>query len=260
VIGDWLSVIGSVLGLAPSTEHQTPITSHMRFGIVGTGKMGHEIEVMAARRGHDVVWRLSSAENRAAAGLTRERISSTDVVFEFTSPAAVTGNLLALGAAGGTVVCGTTGWVQDLPRVAEAFVAGGGALVHAANFSVGVRHLLDLTTRAARLYPPAGYTAYLVEEHHAEKRDAPSGTARTIATIVEMETGRPLSVTSVRAGTIPGTHRLVFEAPEDEIEIIHRARNRTGFAKGAVWAGERVAGRRGVYEFGELLKEMQGIN
>jgi 4-hydroxy-tetrahydrodipicolinate reductase len=229
----------------------------MRVGIVGTGRMGREIEAIAVSRGHDVVWRMGSAENQGGEGLTPERVASTDVVFEFTRPAAATANLLALAAADSRVVCGTTGWSQDLPRVAEAFAGGGGALVHAANFSVGVRHFFDLVTRAARLYPPAGYAAYLTEEHHAEKRDAPSGTARIIATIVEMEVGRPLSVTSVRAGTVPGTHRLVFESPEDEVEIIHRARNRAGFAKGAVWAAERIAGRSGVFEFGQLLKEVQ---
>jgi 4-hydroxy-tetrahydrodipicolinate reductase len=230
----------------------------VRIGIVGTGKMGREIEAVAALRGHDVAWKLSAAENSSGQGLTRERISQADVVLEFTSPRAVTDNLLALAGAGATVVCGTTGWAGDLPRVADAFLAGAGALVHAANFSVGVRHFFDLATRAARLYPPAGYAAYLVEEHHAEKRDAPSGTARTIAAILEMETGRTLPITSVRAGSIPGTHRLVFESPEDEIEIIHRARSRTGFAKGAVWAAERIAGRKGVYEFGDLLKEIMG--
>ena len=229
----------------------------MRFGIVGMGKMGREIDAMAANRGHDVVWRLSSAENRAGSGLTRDRLAQADAVFEFTSPAAVVANLLTLAAAGATVVCGTTGWAPELPRVTEAFLSGGGAMVHSANFSVGVRHFFDLATRGARLYTPAGYSPYLVEEHHAEKRDAPSGTARTIATIFEMETGRPLPITSVRAGTIPGTHRLVFESPEDEVEIIHRARGRTGFARGAVWAAERTAGRKGIYEFGELLKEVQ---
>jgi 4-hydroxy-tetrahydrodipicolinate reductase len=228
----------------------------VRFGIIGTGRMGREIEAMAARHSHDVVWKLKSSENPAGAGLTRERVAGADVVFEFTSPAAVTDNLLALAAASATVVCGTTGWTQELTRVTDAFLAGGGALVHAANFSVGVRHFFDLATRAARLYPPAGYAAYLVEEHHAGKRDAPSGTARTIAAIAEMAMGRPLPVTSVRAGTIPGTHRLVFESPEDEVEIIHRARSRTAFAKGAVWAAERIAGRKGVFEFGDLLKEV----
>ena len=226
----------------------------MRFGIVGTGKMGSEIELLAARRGHDVVWKLGSGENLGGAGLTPERVRAADVVFEFTSPSAVAGNLHAL--AGATVVCGTTGWAAELPRITEVFLSGGGGLVHAANFSVGVRQFFDLATRAARLYPPAGYAVYLTEEHHAEKRDAPSGTARTLATILEMETGRPVPVTSVRAGTIPGTHRLVFESPEDEVEIIHRARSRAGFAKGAVWAAERMAGRKGVFEFGELLREM----
>ncbi len=230
----------------------------MRLGIIGTGKMGREIEAMAARRGHDVVWTLSSRENPEARGITADKVAGADAVLEFTSPSAVSADLLALAALGATVVCGTTGWAQDLPRVTEAFAAGGGTLVHAANFSVGVRQLFDLVTRAARLYPPAGYAAYLVEEHHAEKRDAPSGTARTIATIFEMETGLSLPVTSVRAGSVPGTHRLVFDSPEDEVEIIHRARGRTGFARGAVWAAERVAGRKGeVVEFGELLEEVQ---
>jgi 4-hydroxy-tetrahydrodipicolinate reductase len=224
--------------------------------MVGAGKMAREIELMAVGRGHDMVWRLTSKDNADAAGLTPELVAAVDVVFEFTAPAAAVANLLALAGAGATVVCGTTGWAESLPRVTEAFLAGGGALVHAANFAVGVRHFFDLVTRAARLYPPAGYAAYLVEEHHAGKRDAPSGTARTIAAIVEMETGRPLPVTSVRAGTIPGTHRLVFESEGDEVELIHRARGRAGFARGAVWAAERIAGRSGVFEFGELLKEV----
>ena len=222
--------------------------------------MGREIEAAAEARGHTVVWRLSSKENPRASGITGERLSAVDAVFEFTTPAAAVENLLALAAGGARVVCGTTGWSRDLPRIAEAFARGGGALVHAANFSVGVRHFFDLATRAARLYAPAGYAAYLLEEHHAGKRDAPSGTARTIAAIYEMETGRALPVTSVRAGTIPGTHRLVFESPEDEVEIIHRARSRAGFAKGAVWAAERMAGRTGVYEFGELLAQMPGAS
>lgn len=222
--------------------------------------MGHEIEAAAAARGHGVVWRLSSKENPRASGITGERLSAVDVVFEFTTPVAAVENLLALAVGGARAVCGTTGWSRDLPRVTEAFVREGGALVHAANFSVGVRHFFDLAKRAARLYAPAGYAAYLVEEHHAGKRDAPSGTARTIAGIYEMETGQALPVTSVRAGTIPGTHRLVFESLEDEIEIVHRARGRAGFANGAVRAAELLAGRTGVFEFGELLAEMPGVS
>jgi 4-hydroxy-tetrahydrodipicolinate reductase len=227
----------------------------MRFGIVGAGKMGAEIEEMAPRRGHDVVWKLDSRENAGGAALTRERLSEADVVFEFTNPVAAPGNLMALAGAGATVVCGTTGWDRDLPRVAEAFRSGGGALVHASNFSIGVRNFFELAKLAAKLYPPAGYASYLVEEHHAEKRDAPSGTARKIAGIVEAECGQAPPIASVRAGTVPGSHRLVFESPEDEVEMIHRARGRAGFARGAVWAAERVAGRQGVFEFGELLGE-----
>jgi 4-hydroxy-tetrahydrodipicolinate reductase len=229
----------------------------MRLGIVGAGKMGREIESAARGCGHDIVWTLGSKENAGGSGLTPERLSRADAVFEFTTPAAAVENLLALGAGGARVVCGTTGWSRDLPCVTEAFVRGRGALVHGTNFSIGVRHFFELAAAAARLYAPAGYAAYLVEEHHAAKRDAPSGTARTVSEIYERETGQALSVTSVRAGTIPGTHRLVFESPEDEVEIVHRARGRAGFAKGAVWAAERLAGRTGVFEFGELLKEVQ---
>lgn len=228
----------------------------MRFGIVGAGKMGHEIEAMAGRRGHDVVWKLGSSENAGGAGLTAERLGTTDVVFEFTNPGAASENLLALGRAGATVVCGTTGWDRDLARVAAAFRESGGALVHGSNFSVGVRHFYALAKLAAGLYPPAGYASFLVEEHHAEKRDAPSGTARKIADVVESESGQRPSVSSVRAGTVPGLHRLVFESPEDEVELVHRARGRAGFARGAVWAAERIGGRQGVFEFGELLKEV----
>ena len=229
----------------------------MRVGLVGAGKMGREVGSAAEARGHHVVWSLASAGNRGASGLTPERLGSADIVFEFTAPGAAVDNLIRLADAGSRVVCGTTGWNRDLPRVSQAFAAGGGALVHASNFSVGVRHMFDLAARAAGLYGPAGYAAYLVEEHHAEKRDAPSGTARKIAALVESATGRPPAIASVRAGTIPGTHRLVFESPDDEVEIIHRARNRGGFARGAVWAAERIAGRSGVFEFGELLAEVE---
>jgi 4-hydroxy-tetrahydrodipicolinate reductase len=230
----------------------------MRLGIVGTGKMGREIEAQSVLRGHDIVWKLGAAENPDGEALTPARAGTADVVFEFTVPSAAKANLLALAAANARVVCGTTGWSKDFEEVTKAFEASRGALVYSANFSVGVRLLFDLVARAASLYPPAGYAAYLTEEHHAGKRDAPSGTARTIATIFESKTGLALPVTSVRAGAIPGTHRLVFESAEDEVEILHRARGRAGFAKGAVWAAERVAGRTGVFEFGDFLKEMPG--
>lgn len=229
----------------------------MRVGIVGNGKMGREIERAAESRGHHVVWSLGSAENPRGEGLTPERLAGADVVFEFTAPAAAAANLRRLAAAGARTVCGTTGWAAELPAIREAFLAGSGALVYASNFSIGVRNFFETAARAARLYGRAGYSAYLVEEHHAEKKDAPSGTARSVASIVEREMGRPVPVASVRAGTIPGTHRLVFESPEDEVEIIHRARGRAGFARGAVWAGERIAGRSGVYELGELLAEIE---
>ena len=227
----------------------------MRVGIVGAGKMGREIQRMAESRGHHVAWSLGARENDHGAALTPERLGEADVVFEFTTPSAAVENLLRLAGGGVRTVCGTTGWASELPRIRAAFLAGAGALVYASNFSIGVRNFFLTAERAAALYGRSGYAAYLVEEHHEEKRDAPSGTARTLAGIVERGTGRRLPVSSVRAGTIPGTHRLVFESPEDEVELIHRARGRAGFARGAVWAAERIAGRSGVFELGDLLAE-----
>lgn len=231
----------------------------LKVGIVGDGKMGREIAAAAVGRGHAVAWTLDASDNRDASGITADRVAAVDAVFEFTAPGAAPGNLLALARRGARVVCGTTGWAAELPRVAEAFRAGGGALVHAANFSIGVRLLVDVAERAAALYSRAGYAPYIVEEHHASKKDAPSGTAKTLAAAVERGGGIAPPVASVRAGTIPGTHRVVFESPEDEVEIVHRARGRAGFARGAVWAAERIAGRRGVFEFGEILSEASGL-
>jgi len=228
----------------------------MRLAIVGTGKMGREIEGMAARRGHDVVWTLTRSDNPSGSGLTRDRLAAADAIFEFTTPDSAVENLLALARGGASVICGTTGWQRELPRVTQAFARGGGALAHAVNFSLGVRLFFETARAAAERFPRAGYAAYMVEEHHAEKRDAPSGTAKTLAGVVAEASGAAPKISSVRAGTLPGLHRLVFESPEDEVELIHRARGRAGYAKGAVWAAERVAGRKGVWEFGELLKEV----
>jgi 4-hydroxy-tetrahydrodipicolinate reductase len=229
----------------------------MRVACVGYGKMGREVSRVAASRGHQVCWTLSRADNPNGAGLTPDRLGQAEVIFEFTAPDSSVDNLLALARAGARVVCGTTGWQDELARVSDAFIRGGGALVHAANFSIGVRLFFETAQTAAALFPGAGYASYIVEEHHAGKRDAPSGTARTLAGIVEAAAGQAPAVASVRAGAVPGLHRLVFESPEDEIELIHRARGRAGFAKGAVWAAERIAGRAGVFEFGDLLREAQ---
>ena len=123
----------------------------MRFGIVGAGKMGAEIEDMASRRGHDVVWKLDSRENAGCAGLTPERLSQADVVFEFTNPVAAPANLTALAGSGATVVCGTTGWDRELPRLAARSMRRG-ALVHSLDFSVGEDFFYPRTRRG--LYPP----------------------------------------------------------------------------------------------------------
>ena len=222
----------------------------MRIAIVGYGRMGHAIEAAAVQRGHEIAATLDVGDP-----LTLERLGSPDVAIEFTAPTAAAGTIARLIEAGLPVVSGTTGWHGELPRVTELVKARSGALLHGTNFSVGVQLFLraaaDLAGRLAG-YPE--FDGFIVEEHHAKKLDAPSGTALTLRqAVTEADAARPYPVTSVRAGSIPGIHRLAYDGPHDTISLEHVARSRAGFAAGAVAAAEWLPGRRGVFTFEEML-------
>jgi 4-hydroxy-tetrahydrodipicolinate reductase len=152
-------------------------------------------------------------------------------------------------------VTGTTGWTAELPRIERLVRSGGGALLHASNFSVGV-HLFLRAARelAARFAARAEYDAFILEEHHAAKRDAPSGTAAALrAKAREADPAREFPITSVRAGSIPGTHVLTYDAPDETVSLSHVARSRRGFAVGALAAAEWLPGRPGVHTFESML-------
>ncbi len=222
----------------------------LRIAIVGYGRMGHAIEAAAVRRGHAIAAALDVGDP-----LTAERLAGADVAVEFTAPAAAAGNLARLVEAGIPVVCGTTGWHAELPRLTELVKVRGGALLHATNFSVGVQLFLRAAADLARrLASHPEFDGFIVEEHHAKKPDAPSGTALTLrGAVAGADAARAYPITSVRAGSIPGIHRLAYDSPHDTITLEHVARSRDGFAAGAVAAAEWLPGRRGVFTFEEML-------
>jgi 4-hydroxy-tetrahydrodipicolinate reductase len=226
----------------------------MRLLIVGDGKMGRAVADLATGRGHEptIVGRKESTEGP---GLTAEYIRGHDVALEFTRPDAAPANLERLISAGIPVVTGTTGWDAELPRITALVKSHEGALLYAANFSIGVQLFL----RAARALGAEfagreGFDGFILEEHHAAKRDAPSGTARALRQrLRDVDPAREYPITSVRAGHIPGTHQVTFDGPFETVTLQHTARSRDGFAAGALAAAEWLPGRTGVYTFETML-------
>ena len=227
----------------------------MRLAIVGNGKMGRAVAEIAVERGHVVHTIIGRAENAGGAALTAERLAGVDGAVEFTRPDAVVTNLERLIEAGIPTVTGTTGWSAELPRIARLVEARRGALLYAANFSVSV-HLFLRAARdlAAGFAGRPEFDAFILEEHHAAKVDAPSGTAALLrGKLRDADPAREFPITSVRAGSIPGTHVLTYDGPHDTVTLSHVARSRRGFAAGALAAAEWLPGRAGVHDFEEML-------
>jgi 4-hydroxy-tetrahydrodipicolinate reductase len=227
----------------------------MRIVIVGQGKMGRAIARMAEAKGHVIHAAIGGAENSGGRALTAERLSGADVAVEFTRPDAVVANLERLIDAGIPTVTGTTGWNDELGRITSLVDRRDGALLHAANFSLGVHLFLRAARDLARRFAGhAGFDAFILEEHHAAKRDAPSGTARELqARTRAADPARPFPITSVRAGATPGTHVLAYDGPYERVVLGHEARSRDGFAAGALAAAEWLPGHRGVHTVEDML-------
>jgi 4-hydroxy-tetrahydrodipicolinate reductase len=244
----------------------------MKIGIVGYGKMGHEVERLALDGGHEVVWKLDVDGNSAGVGLDHARLGEVDLCIEFSVPAAAAANVRQILAEGGKVVCGTTGWFESLPQVTEA-ARGNAALVYGSNFSLGA-YLFSALVRAAagRFAPFPEYDAAIHEIHHAAKADHPSGTARNLATdlldalprkstavadLGQGPVGREcLHVSSTRLGHVPGIHTVYFDGPFDTIELRHTARSRGGFARGALLAAEWLLTRSGIHTFETVVQSL----
>ena len=187
----------------------------------------------------------------------RDILAGHDAAIDFTIADAVPRHAEACALARVPLVEGTTGWHARLDDVSRVFEREGGALIHGANFSVGVNLFYRVVARAAELFAAAtGYEAFIEEAHHSRKRDAPSGTALRLRDIVADAFGAEPPVASTRAGHIPGTHRVGFDSAADTVTLTHAARSREGFAAGAVLAARWIQGRRGVYEFAEMFDEI----
>ena len=227
----------------------------MNLAIVGYGKMGRLVEQLAPEYGFHVALKLDEFNNVDFAGITRENFAGVDVALEFSIPSATVENIERIAALGVNLVVGTTGWLGELERVKAIVERSGIGLVWSPNFSVGVNVFSRLVAEAARLLAAEEeYGAWAWEIHHSTKKDAPSGTLLKL--VDEMNKAgyrRPVDAASNRAGRHPGTHEIGFDSAADTITLRHTARSREGFARGALKAARWVAGKKGFFEFGQVL-------
>jgi len=228
------------------------------LAIIGYGKMGKLIERLAPEYGFEVRAKFSGGDNPGGHGLSHETLRGIDVAVEFTTPVAAPVNIRRLAALGINSVVGTTGWFEQLSVAREAVVHAKTGLVWAANFSVGVNLFMQTVAHAAALFAKhAEYEAWGWEIHHSAKKDAPSGTLKKLAEEIHAAGyTRPVSLSSNRAGAIPGTHEIGFDSGADTITLRHTARSRDGFARGTLQAARWVVGKKGFYEFKEILGEL----
>lgn len=223
--------------------------SALRLAIIGDGKMGRMVRALAEEQGISVTAFLGPD-----ARITTSSLNGADVAIEFTQPDAAAANVRACAAAGVPVVSGTTGWNADRPAVEADVRAAHGALLWAPNFSLGV-HLFNAVIAAAakRAKAAGGFGLHLVETHHTAKLDAPSGTARLLADTASSALGAEVPITSVRVGSVPGTHELVIDGAFEQIRLTHEARDRRVFALGAIAAARWLVERQGIFTLDDML-------
>ena len=227
----------------------------MRVVLVGYGKMGQLVGSLVPQYGHELVGVIDPLSPSHGGDPDDPKWQGVDVAIDFSTPAVVVANAVALARRGINLVIGTTGWQKDEALVREAVAAGGGGAVAAPNFSTGVVLFEAIVGYAAGLFAAQqDFGAFLHEAHHAQKKDAPSGTALFLQRAMEHAGyARPVDVSSSRAGFIPGTHTVGFDGPAETITLTHTARDRSAFARGALTAAKWVQGKRGWYTMKDVL-------
>ena len=236
----------------------------MKIALIGYGKMGRAIEEIAVSRGHTIVLKVSidNLEDNTIA-----KIKDADTAIEFTGPESAFDNIIRCLDAGVPVVSGSTGWLGRLEEAKQYCRQQNGTMLYASNFSVGVNIFFEVNKRLAALMAPhPDYDVRLTEVHHTEKKDAPSGTAITLAEQILEKIKRKkewvnhisdnldeLEILSERMDPAPGTHTIEYSSAIDTITITHTAHNRRGFATGAVLAAEFVASRKGIFQMSDVL-------
>jgi 4-hydroxy-tetrahydrodipicolinate reductase len=236
----------------------------MRIALIGYGKMGKAIEAIALAQGHTIGLAISSSNQQ---DFTAQNLAGCDVAIEFTNPHSAVKNIKQCIQAGVPVVCGSTGWLEQWEGVAAFCKQQSGALLYASNFSLGVNLFFELNRVLAELMERhPGYDVTIDEIHHTQKKDAPSGTAITLAEQVlqhitrktkwvnhSAENPAELAIISHRIDPAPGTHTVKYHSAIDDIEITHTAHSRTGFASGALQAAVFLAGKKGIYTMKDVL-------
>ena len=224
------------------------------IAIIGDGKMGQAIRQLAIEKGWNVSAMLGERESANGGGVTARSLGKADVAVEFTQPDAAVANVTASLRAGVPVVVGTTGWYDALPELTRVAKETGTGLLWSPNFSLGVNVLIELARYAGTLMRPLeGFDAHIVETHHSKKKDAPSGTAIALGKAASDALDRPIPTTSVRTGSVPGTHELMFDGAFEQLSLTHIARDRRVFAEGALRAAGWLIGKKGVFTMRDVL-------
>jgi len=245
-----------------NTSPADPVS--LKIALIGYGKMGRAIEGILLQRGHTAPLKIDISNQEE---FTKENLQQCDVAIEFTGPTSAVGNISKCLDAGIPVISGSTGWMEHWPAIEAKCKAVNGTLLYASNFSVGVNIFFELNKKLAQLMSKQDeYNVSMEEIHHTQKKDAPSGTAITLAEQVLHDVSRKkkwinevekypneLSIISKRIDPAPGTHSIKYSSAIDDIEIIHTAHSRTGFATGAVLAAEFVAGKKGIFSMRDVL-------
>ena len=225
----------------------------MKLALIGYGVMGQLVAAEARKAGDEVGVVITSKDGSQIA----EKLRGHDVAIDFSVGDAVLRNVEACARAQVALVEGATGWKQHEADAKRIVTEHSGAMVYGANFSIGVNLFYRIAKQAAALFAAVeGYSPFIEEAHHNRKRDAPSGTALKLRDLLSEHLGPDIPTSSTRAGYIPGTHRVGFDSEADQILLTHTARSRQGFASGALLAAHWIAGRTGVFEFGEVIDEI----
>lgn len=236
----------------------------LKIALIGYGKMGKAIEEIALQKGHSILHKIDAAN---LADMTAANLQQCDVAIEFTSPHSAIQNIKTCINAGVPVISGSTGWLHQWTEVKDYCDEKNGSLLYASNFSVGVNIFFEANKKLAALMAPhKDYKVTIEEVHHTEKKDAPSGTAITIAEQIMdfypakkkwvnelSDADADLSIVSKRVDPAPGTHHVLYHSDIDDIEIIHTAHTRKGFASGAVLAAEFMVGKKGIFTMKDVL-------
>ncbi len=248
----------------------------MNIAIVGYGKMGHEIEKAAKSKGITVKSIIDpSATGAKYSEINEQSMREVDVCIDFTNPEAVVDNIKKISRFKNNIVVGTTGWYGKLDEVKKIVEKSGIGLIYASNFSIGVNIFFKMIENAAKIINKAqDYDIYGYELHHNKKVDSPSGTAKTIGEILVKNISRKqklvynkldrkiehneLQIASIRSGSIPGTHVVGFDSTSDTIELKHIARNREGFALGAIMAAQWIKNKNGFYTINDVMDSVIG--